>query len=42
IALRMMHSSKDPTEIIIAGILASLTATISGLIIDKIIQRCQK
>ncbi len=39
IALRMMHGSANPTEIIITSILATFVSSISGLILDYIIRR---
>lgn len=41
ISLRMMYDSKNPTEIILACILATLLSTIGGLIIDSILARRQ-
>ncbi|MEG2311481.1 MAG: nucleoside recognition domain-containing protein [Bacilli bacterium] len=43
ISLRMMYDSKNPTEIILACIVATLIATVSGLIIDYLLaRRCFK
>ncbi len=42
IALRMMSGSKNPTEIIITSILATLISSISGLTLDYIIRRRKK
>ena len=39
ISLRMLYGSKNPTEIILACFLATLTSTITGLIFDKIFRR---
>ena len=39
IALRIMHGSSNPTEIIITSILATAVSSISGLILDYIIRR---
>ena len=39
IALRVMYKSKSPTIIVLASILATLIATISGILINKIITR---
>lgn len=39
IALRMMHGSRNPTEIIITSILATAVSSISGLILDYFIRR---
>ncbi len=39
IALRIMHGSVNPTEIIITSILATAVSSISGLILDYIIRR---
>ena len=39
VALRVMYNSKSPTIIVFATILATLMATISGIILDKIISR---
>lgn len=39
ISLRMMHNSKNPTEIVFACIVATLCATTVGLIIDRILGR---
>ena len=39
IALRIMHGSANPTEIIITSILATFVSSISGLILDYIIRR---
>ena len=39
IALRIMHGSANPTEIIITSILATSVSSISGLILDYIIRR---
>lgn len=42
ISLRMMHHSKNPTDIVLACILSTLISTICGLIIDNIIARRNK
>lgn len=39
ISLRMMYGSKNPTEIVIACILATLCSTIGGLLMDRILAR---
>lgn len=39
IALRMMHGSINPTEIIITSILATSVSSISGLLLDYMIRR---
>lgn len=39
IALRMMHGSSNPTEIIITSILATAVSSISGLLLDYFIRR---
>lgn len=39
IALRMMYGSKNPTEIIITSILATMVSSISGLILDYFIRK---
>ena len=39
IALRLMHGSANPTEIIITSILATSVSSISGLVLDYIIRR---
>lgn len=39
ISLRMMYGSKNPTEIVVACILATLFSTIGGLIMDRILAR---
>ena len=39
LSIHMMYNAKNPTEIILPCFLASLTATIGGLIIDRIFQR---
>ena len=39
IALRMMHGSSNPTEIIITSIIATAISSISGLTLDYIIRR---
>ncbi len=36
ISLRLMHGSKDPNEIVLACIIATVVATICGLIVDRI------
>lgn len=38
ISLRMLHGSKNPTEIIITAVIATMFACISGLILDKILR----
>lgn len=42
IALRLMHGSANPTEIIITSILATAVSSISGLILDYFIRRRNK
>lgn len=42
ISINMMHNIKNPSEIILPCFLASLSATIGGLIIDRIFQRKDK
>lgn len=42
IALRMMHGSINPTEIIITSILATSISSISGLMLDYMIRRKNK
>ncbi len=39
IALRMMHGSANPTEIIITSILATTVSSLSGLLLDYFIRR---
>ena len=39
IALRIMHGSINPTEIIITSILATAVSSISGLLLDYFIRR---
>ena len=39
IALRIMHGSANPTEIIITSILATAVSSISGLLLDYLIRR---
>ena len=39
ISLRMMYGSKNPTEIVIGCILATLCATFAGLLMDRILAR---
>lgn len=39
ISLRMLYGSKDPTEIVLACILATLCSTIGGLVLDYLIRR---
>lgn len=39
IALRMMHGSANPTEIIITSILATTVSSVSGLLLDYFIRR---
>lgn len=39
IALRMMHGSNNPTEIIITSIIATAISSISGLLLDYFIRR---
>ena len=39
ISLRMMHGSANPTEVVLACILATFLSTIGGLIIDRILAR---
>ena len=42
IALRLMHGSANPTEIIITSILATAVSSASGLILDYVIRRRNK
>ena len=42
IALRIMHGSINPTEIIITSILATAVSSISGLVLDYFIRRRKK
>ena len=42
LSIHMMHNAINPTEIVFPCFLASLSATIGGLIIDKIFQRKDK
>ena len=42
IALRLMNGSKNPSEIIITSILATLVSSISGLLLDYLIRRKKK
>ena len=42
IALRIMHGSANPTEIIITSILATAVSSISGLVLDYFIRRRKK
>ena len=42
ISLRMMHGSGEPAKIIFACIISTLVATISGIIIDRILARRYK
>ena len=42
IALRLMHGSANPTEIIITSILATAVSSASGLILDYFIRRRNK
>ncbi len=42
IALRIMHGSANPTEIIITSILATAISNISGLVLDYFIRRRKK
>ena len=39
LALRMMHGSSNPTEIIITSILATMISSLSGLLLDYFIRR---
>lgn len=39
IALRMMHGSANPSEIIITSILATICSSVSGLLMDYLIRR---
>lgn len=39
ISLRMMHNSSNPTEIILASILATFTSTFFGLLMNKFLSR---
>lgn len=39
ISLRMMHNSINPTEIILASILATITSTLFGLLMNKFLSR---
>lgn len=42
ISLNLMHGKKNPNEIILPCFLASLTSTIAGIIIDRILARKEK
>ena len=42
ISINMMYNPNNPTEIILPCFLASLSATIGGLIVDRILQRKDK
>ncbi|MDD3453379.1 MAG: nucleoside recognition domain-containing protein [Bacilli bacterium] len=42
ISLRIMHNSKNPTEIVFACILATFLSTLSGLIMDRLLSRKNK
>ena len=42
ISLRMMHSSLEPTKIVLACIISTLFATLGGLIIDRLLARRYK
>lgn len=42
ISLNLMHGNKNPNEIILPCFLASLTSTIAGIIIDRILARKEK
>jgi spore maturation protein A len=42
LSINMMHNKTNPSEIILPCFLASLSATIGGLIIDRILQRRDK
>ena len=39
ISLRMMYGSKNPTEIVVGCILATLCATLAGLLMDRFLAR---
>ena len=39
IAMRMLYGSNNPTEIVFACILATATSTISGVLLDKFINK---
>ncbi len=42
ISLRVMHQSSNPTEIIVAVIIATLSATIFGLTMDRILAKMKR
>ena len=42
ISLRLMYGSLNPTSIVLACILSTIISTISGLFMDKILQRRYK
>lgn len=42
ISLRMMHKSINPTSILLASLITTLTATIGGIIIDRLLARRYK
>ena len=42
ISLRMMHGSSNPTEVVLACILATTTSTIGAIILDRILARREK
>lgn len=42
ISLRMMHNSQNPTEIVLGCILATATASISGILMDYFINKRRK
>lgn len=42
IALRMLHNSANPTEVIITSVLATLCASLSGLLLDYFIRKKNK
>jgi len=42
ISLRMMHKSTNPTSILLASLITTLTATIGGIIVDRLLARRYK
>ena len=42
ISLRMMHKSINPTSILLASLITTLTATIGGIIVDRLLARRYK
>ena len=42
ISLRLMHKSTNPTEIVIATILATICSTLGGIMMDRILSRWYK